>query len=163
MPFLHCFPNCQRIWKVTLLSYKIISSLLFNEGSTPKMPNKELQISNQESGEGDRHRGLVASSCQHTQSYLILLSGFPWPPSGDLSDQSIKPASFMSTALAGGFLTTSATWEVQGLVAAKSLQSCPTLYNPMDGSHQAPPSLGFSRQEHWSGLPFPSPMQENEK
>ena len=24
--------------------------------------------------------------------------------------------------------------------------------------HQAPPSLGFSRQEHWSGLPFPSPM-----
>ena len=24
-------------------------------------------------------------------------------------------------------------------------------------SHQAPPSLGFSRQEHWSGLPFPSP------
>ena len=26
-----------------------------------------------------------------------------------------------------------------------------------------PPSLGFSRQEHWSGLPFPSPMHENEK
>ena len=25
-------------------------------------------------------------------------------------------------------------------------------------AHQAPPSLGFSRQEHWSGLPFPSPM-----
>jgi len=24
-------------------------------------------------------------------------------------------------------------------------------------AHQAPPSLGFSRQEHWSGLPFPSP------
>ena len=30
-------------------------------------------------------------------------------------------------------------------------------------AHQAPPSLGFSRQEHWSGLPFPSPMYENEK
>ena len=28
--------------------------------------------------------------------------------------------------------------------------------------HQAPPSLGFSRQEHWSGLPFPSPMHESE-
>ena len=38
--------------------------------------------------------------------------------------------------------------------AAKSLQSCPTLCNPID---QAPLSLGFSRQEHWSGLPFPSP------
>ena len=47
--------------------------------------------------------------------------------------------------------------------AAKSLQSCPTVYNPIDGSSQAPPSLGFSRQEHWSGLPFPSSMHEREK
>ena len=30
-------------------------------------------------------------------------------------------------------------------------------------AHQAPPSLGFSRQEHWSGLPSPSPMHESEK
>ena len=30
-------------------------------------------------------------------------------------------------------------------------------------AHQAPPSLGFSRQEHWSGVPFPSPMHESEK
>ena len=30
-------------------------------------------------------------------------------------------------------------------------------------AHQAPPSLGFSRQEQWSGLPFPSPMHESEK
>ena len=91
-------------------------------------------------------------------------------------------------------------------VAAKSLQSCPTLCSPKDGSlpdslvpgilhartlewvatsfssagkwkvkekslshiwllatpwtaaHQAPPSMGFSRQEYWSGLPLPSPQ-----
>ena len=30
-------------------------------------------------------------------------------------------------------------------------------------AHQAPLSLGFSRQEHWSGLPFPSPMHESKK
>ena len=30
-------------------------------------------------------------------------------------------------------------------------------------AYQAPPSLGFSRQGHWSGLPFPSPMCESEK
>ena len=34
---------------------------------------------------------------------------------------------------------------------------------PQAAAHQAPPSLGFSRQQHWSGLPFPSPMQESEK
>ena len=47
--------------------------------------------------------------------------------------------------------------------AAKSLQSCLTLCNPRDGSPPGSPSLGFSRQEHWSGLPFPSPMHESEK
>ena len=47
--------------------------------------------------------------------------------------------------------------------AAKSLQSCPTLCNPMDGSPPGSPSLGFSRQEHWNGLPFPSLMRESEK
>ena len=34
---------------------------------------------------------------------------------------------------------------------------------PETAAHQAPPSLGFSGQEHWSGLPFPSPMLESEK
>ena len=96
------------------------------------------------------------------------------------------------------------------VAAAKSLQSCPILCDPTDGSppgspvpgilqartrewlaisfsnawkwkvkvksfsrvrpsstpwtsaFQAPPSMGFSRQEHWSGLPFPSPMHESE-
>ena len=47
--------------------------------------------------------------------------------------------------------------------AIKSLQSCQTLCDPIDGSPLAAPSLGFSRQEHWSGLPFPSPMHEREK
>ena len=40
------------------------------------------------------------------------------------------------------------------------VQLCVT---PWSAAHQAPPSLGFSRQEHWSGLPFPSPMHESEK
>ena len=39
--------------------------------------------------------------------------------------------------------------------AAKSLQSCPTLCNPIDGSPPGSPSLGFSRQEYWNGVPFP--------
>ena len=42
-------------------------------------------------------------------------------------------------------------------VAAKSLQSCPTLCDPIDGS---PP--GSPVPNHWSGLPFPSPMHESE-
>ena len=36
-------------------------------------------------------------------------------------------------------------------------QSCQTLCNPWTVAHKAPLSMGFSRQEYWSGLPFPSP------
>ena len=46
---------------------------------------------------------------------------------------------------------------------AKSLQSCLTLCNPIDGSPPGSLSLGSFRQEYWSGLPFPSPMHESEK
>ena len=48
------------------------------------------------------------------------------------------------------------------VTAAKSLQSCPTLCDPIDSRPPGSPSLGFSRQEYWSGLPFPSPMHESE-
>ena len=36
-------------------------------------------------------------------------------------------------------------------------QSCLILCDLMNQTHQAPLSMGFSRQEYWSGLPFPSP------
>ena len=36
-------------------------------------------------------------------------------------------------------------------------QSCPTLSDPMDCSPPGSPSMGFSKQEHWSGVPLPSP------
>ena len=37
-------------------------------------------------------------------------------------------------------------------------KSCPTLTTPWTVAYQAPLSMGFLRQEHWSGLPFPSPF-----
>ena len=47
--------------------------------------------------------------------------------------------------------------------AAESLQSCLTLCDPKDGSPPGSTSLGFSRQEYWSGVPLPFPMHESEK
>ena len=108
---------------------------------------------------------------------------------------------FFKSSLSGFF-----TLLLSAAVAAKSLQSCPTLCDPIDGSppgspvpgilqartlewvaisfsnvwkwkvkvkslsrvppsatpwtaaYQAPPSMGFSRQEYWSGVPLPSPF-----
>ena len=53
-------------------------------------------------------------------------------------------------------------WHI--LLLLLSCFSCVRLCaTPYTAAHQAPPSLGFSRQEYWSGLPFPSPMHESEK
>ena len=46
---------------------------------------------------------------------------------------------------------------------AKSLQSCPTLCDPTDGSPPGSPVPGILQATHWSGLPFPSPIHESEK
>ena len=48
-------------------------------------------------------------------------------------------------------------WKFSKNYESEVAQSCPTLCDPWTLAHQAPPSMGFSRQEYWSGLPFPSP------
>ena len=78
-------------------------------------------------------------------------SGLPFPPPGHLPDPGIELVSPESPELAGGFFTT------------EPLLLSHFSHVPQTAAHQAPPSLGFSRQEHWSELPFPSPMYESEK
>ena len=43
-------------------------------------------------------------------------------------------------------------------VKVKSLSCVRLLATPWTAAYQAPPSMGFSRQEYWSGLPLPAPM-----
>ena len=47
-------------------------------------------------------------------------SGLPRPPLGDLPDPGIEPASLMSPALAGGFFTSSITWDTLGNMLVSS-------------------------------------------
>ena len=127
----------------------------------------------------------------------------PFPSPGGLPNPGIEP---WSPALQADSLPTESRRKpLHTAAAAKSLQSCPTLCDPIDGSppgspvpgilqartlewvaisfsnawkgkvkvkslslvrllvtpwtaaYQAPPSMGFSRQEYWSGVPLPSP------
>ena len=50
------------------------------------------------------------------------------------------------------------SWET-----GKSLQSCPTLCDPIDGSPPGSPVPGIFQARTLAGLPFPSPMHESEK
>ena len=45
-------------------------------------------------------------------------------------------------------------------VKVKSLSRVRFLATPLTVAHQAPPSMGFSRQEYWKGVPLPSPIKE---
>ena len=73
-------------------------------------------------------------------------SGLPFPSPEDLPDPGIKPESLASPALAGGFFTTSATWEAQSCYFCCSVaQSCPTVCNPVDCLHQASLSFNISQ------------------
>ena len=82
-------------------------------------------------------------------------SGLPFLSPGDLPEPGIEPR---SPALEAESLPS----ELLPLLLChfSRVRLCAT---PEMAAHQAPPSLGFSRQEHWSGLPFPSPMHESEK
>ena len=51
----------------------------------------------------------------------------------------------------------------KGLAAAKSLSCLRLLATPWTAAYQAPPSMGFSRQEYWSGVPLPSPKKKGLK
>ena len=69
----------------------------------------------------------------------------------------IFPAAFQPISIYSHYLE----WRV---LACSVAQLCPTFCHPVDGSssvscvaRQAPLSMGFPRQEYWSGLPFPSP------
>ena len=60
-------------------------------------------------------------------------------------------------------IATKDSYSSDGFAAAAVIVSSVRLCVTIDGSHQAPLSLRFSRQEHWSGLPLPSPMHVSEK
>ena len=73
----------------------------------------------------------------------------PISPLGDPPDPGIEPASLMSPALAGEFFTTNVTY-------ANSLQSCPILCDPIDGSPpgSSVPGILQARTLEWTAISF---------
>ena len=83
--------------------------------------------------------------------------GLPFPPSGDLPNPGMEPA---SPALPANFLPLHHLGSPYLLVKwseVKLLSRVRLFETPWTVAGQTPPSVGFSRQEYWSGLSFPSP------
>ena len=96
--------------------------------------------------------------CQWGFSRQEYWSGLLCLPPGDLPIPGVEPRSH---ALQVDSLLSEPPGKSMLLLSRFSrVRLCAT---PETAAYQAPPSLGFSRQEHWSGLPFPSPVHESEK
>ena len=87
-------------------------------------------------------------------------SAWPFPSPCHLPYPGTEPTSLALLALASRFFTTSTIWEayICMRMLLRHFSRVRLCVTPETAAHQAPPSLRFSRQEHWSGLPFPSPI-----
>ena len=82
-------------------------------------------------------------------------SGLPPPSLEDLPNPSIELQHCQVRSLLLSHMGSPSSGTLLLLSHFSRVRLCAT---PKTAAHQAPPSLGFSKQEHWSGLPFPSPI-----
>ena len=101
-------------------------------------------------------RGYAAAAAKSLQSCLTLCNPIDGSPPG-----SPIPGILQARTLEWVAISFSNAWKWK--VKVKLLGRVRLLATTWTAAHQAPPSMGFSRQEHWNGLPFPSLMHESEK
>ena len=92
----------------------------------------------------------AAAAAKPLQSCLTLCDPVDGSPPG-----SPVPGILQARTLEWGAIAFSSAWKWK--VKVKSLSPVRLLATPWTAAHQAPPSMGFSRQEYWSGVPLPSP------
>ena len=95
--------------------------------------------------------GGSAAAAKSLQSCLTLCNPIDSNPPG-----SSVPGILQARILEWVAISFSGAWKWK--VKVKSLSHVRLLATPWTAAHQAPPSMGFSRQEYWSGLPLPSPL-----
>jgi len=97
-------------------------------------------------------RPLLLLLLSRFQSFLTLCD-----PIESISPGSPIPGILQARTLEWVAISFSNTWKWK--VNMKSLSRVRLLATPWTAAYQAPPSMGFSRQEYWSGVPLPSPYK----
>ena len=90
----------------------------------------------------------AAKSLQSCPTLCDLIDGSP--------PRSLVPGILQARTLEWVAISFSNAWKSK--VKVKSLSHVRLLVTPWTAAYQAPPSMGFSRQEYWSGVPLPSPL-----
>ena len=100
---------------------------------------------------GLTHNSLAAAAAKSLQSCPTLCDPIDGSPPG-----SSVPGILQARTLKWVAISFSNVWKWK--VKVKSLSHVRPSATPWTAAYQAPPSMGFSRQEYWSGLPLPSPF-----
>ena len=111
-----------------------------------KLPTSIGSLKKQESS---RKISAAAVAAKSLQLYLTL-----WDPRDSSPPGSPIPGILQARTLGWVFISFSNAWKWK--VKVKSLSRVRLLETPWTAAHQAPSSMGFSRQEYWSGFPLPS-------
>ena len=98
-------------------------------------------------GDLGKHTATAAKSLQSCLTLCDPIDGSPPSPA--------IPGIPQARTLEWVAISSSNAWKWK--VKVKSLSRVRLLATPWTAAHQAPPSMGFSRQEYWSGVPLPSP------
>ena len=99
-----------------------------------------------------RQTSLIAAAAKSLQSCRTL-----WDPIDGSPTGSSVPGILQARTLEWVAVSFSSAWKWKVKVKVESLSHVRLFTTPWTAAYQAPPSMGFSRQEYWSGLPLPSP------
>ena len=97
-----------------------------------------------------RFRSMPAATAKSLQSCPTLRDPIDGSPAGSPVPGILQARTLERVAIS---CSNACKWKVK----VKSLSRVRLLATPWTAAHQAPPSMGFSRQEYWSGVPLPSP------
>ena len=143
----------KNVWRIVLLSRLVVSDSAWPHRRQPTRLPPSLGFSRQEHWSGLPFPSpMHESESEVAQSYLTLRD----PMDCSLPGSSVHGV-FQARGLEWGASAFSNAWKWK--VKVKSLSHIWLLETPWTAAYQAPPSMGYSRQEYWSGVSLPSPTQ----
>ena len=134
-----------------LLKNNVSSTMWYHSCVESKIFNK-LKLKNNNT-QSYRYRGQAGAAAKSLQLCLTLCDPKDGSPSGSPVPVILQARTLEWVAIS---FSSPSKWKVK----VKSLSLVWLLETPWTAAHQAPLSMGFSRQEHWSGVPLPSPRGE---
>ena len=158
MDFLWKWFSFEVIWPKLLISFFLFKALLGTPWPSPVVRPSCCEIANcppQWKGSSLRPPAAAAAAAKSLQSCLTLCD-----PTDGSPPASAIPGILQARTLEWVAISFSNAWKWK--VKVKLLSRVRLFKTPRTSAYQAPPLMGFPRQEYWSGLPFPSPLKDYE-